>query len=37
MIADKAMLASVHISIRTAVKQDRKFSRDVAGQHGAHQ
>jgi hypothetical protein len=31
------MLAAVHISIWTAVKHDRKISRDVADQHGAHQ
>jgi hypothetical protein len=31
------MLAAVHISIWTAVKHDRKVSRDVADQHGAHQ
>ena len=37
MITDKAMLAAVHISIWTAVKHDRKVSRDVAEQHGAHQ
>ena len=37
MITDKAMLAAVHISIWTAVKHDRKVSRDVADQHGAHQ
>jgi hypothetical protein len=37
MITEKAMLAAVHISIWTAVKHDRNVSRDVAGQHGAHQ
>jgi hypothetical protein len=37
MITEKAMLAAVHISIWTAVKHDRKISRDVADQHGAHQ
>ena len=37
MITEKAMLAAVHISIWTAVKHDRKVSRDVANQHGAHQ
>ena len=37
MITEKAMLAAVHISIWTAVKHDRKVSRDVADQHGAHQ
>ena len=31
------MLAAVHISIWTAVKHDRKVSRDVANQHGAHE
>src|SRR6201998_4902829 len=31
------MLAAVHISIWTAVKHDRKVSRDVAHQHGAHE
>src|SRR5207248_8057788 len=36
MITEKAMLAAVHISIWTAVKDDRKVSRDVADQHGAH-
>jgi hypothetical protein len=30
MITEKAMLAAVHISIWTAVKHDRKVSRDVA-------
>jgi hypothetical protein len=37
VITEKAMLAAVHISIWTAVKHDRKISRDVADQHGAHQ
>jgi hypothetical protein len=37
MITERAMLAAVHISIWTAVKHDRKVSRDVADQHGAHQ
>jgi hypothetical protein len=37
MITEKAMLAAAHISIWTAVKHDRKVSRDVADQHGAHQ
>ena len=37
MITERAMLAAVHISIWTAVKHDRKISRDVASQHGAHQ
>src|ERR1700678_1142411 len=36
MITERAMLAAVHISIWTAVKHDRKISRDVADQHGAH-
>ncbi len=36
MIAERAMLAAVHISIWTAVKHDRKVSRDVAQLHGAH-
>ncbi|MFC5861748.1 hypothetical protein ACFPT7_05545 [Acidicapsa dinghuensis] len=36
MITEKAMLASVHISVWTAVKHDRKVSREVADQHGAH-
>jgi hypothetical protein len=36
MITEKAMLAAVHISIWTAVKHDRRVSRDVADQHGAH-
>jgi hypothetical protein len=37
MITERAMLAAVHISIWTAIKHDRKISRDVADQHGAHQ
>ena len=37
MITERAMLAAIHISIWTAVKHDRKISRDVASQHGAHQ
>jgi hypothetical protein len=37
MITERAMLAAVHISIWTAVKHDRKVSRDVATQHGAHE
>jgi len=37
MITERAMLAAVHISIWTAVKHDRKISRDVASQHGTHQ
>ena len=36
MITERAMLAAVHIRIWTAVKHDRKISRDVASQHGAH-
>jgi hypothetical protein len=36
MITERAMLAAVHISIWTAIKHDRKVSRDVAQQHGAH-
>jgi hypothetical protein len=32
MITERAMLAAVHISIWTAVKHDRKVSRDVADQ-----
>ncbi len=35
MITERAMLATVHISIWTAVKHDRKVSHDVATQHGA--
>jgi len=37
MITERAMLAAVHISIWTAIKHDRRISRDVANQHGAHQ
>lgn len=37
MITERAMLAAIHISIWTATKHDRKVSRDVANQHGAHQ
>jgi hypothetical protein len=37
MITERAMLAAVHISIWTAVKHDRRISRDIADQHGAHQ
>src|ERR1700722_20297990 len=37
MITERAMLAAVHISIWTAVKHDRKISRDVAHQHGANE
>src|ERR1700750_334281 len=35
MITERAMLAAVHISIWTAVKHDRKVSRQVADDHGA--
>ena len=35
MITERAMLAAIHISIWTAVKHDRKVSREVASQHGA--
>ena len=31
MITERAMLAAIHISIWTAVKHDRKVSREVAG------
>jgi hypothetical protein len=37
MITERAMLSVVHISIWTAVKHDRKVSRDVASRHGAHE
>src|ERR1700721_3027836 len=37
MITERAMLAAVHISIWTAVKHDRKISRDVANQQGPPQ
>jgi hypothetical protein len=37
VITERAMLAAVHISIWTAVKHDRRISRDVASQHGAYQ
>jgi len=37
MITERAMLAAVHIIIWTAMKHDRKISRDVANQNGAHQ
>ena len=33
MISERAMLAAVHISIWTAIKHDRKVSREVAEQH----
>ena len=36
MITERAMLAAVHISIWTAVRHDRKVSREVAQQHGAY-
>ena len=36
MITERAMLAAVHISIWTAVKHDRKISREIAKQHGAY-
>lgn len=36
MITERAMLAAVHISIWTAIKHDRKVSREVAEQHGAY-
>jgi len=35
MIIERALLAAIHISIWTAVKHDRKISREVASQHGA--
>jgi hypothetical protein len=35
MITERAMLASIHISIWTAVKHDRKVSHEVAQQNGA--
>ena len=37
MITQRAMLAAVHISIWTAIKHDRKVSRDVADRHGARE
>lgn len=37
MIANRAMLAAVHISIWTATKHDRKVSRAVADQNGARE
>ena len=37
MIKERAMLAAIHISIWTAVKHDRKVSRDIANHHGAHE
>ena len=36
-VTERAMLASVHISVWTAIKHDRRVSRDVANQHGAHE
>jgi hypothetical protein len=36
MITERAMLAAVHISVWTAIKHDRKVSREVAEQHGAY-
>jgi len=36
LITERAMLAAVHISIWTAIKHDRKVSREVAEQHGAY-
>jgi hypothetical protein len=36
MITERAMLAEVHISIWTAIKHDRKVSREVAAEHGAY-
>ena len=36
MITERAMLAAIHISVWTAVKHDRKVSKDVAELHGAH-
>jgi hypothetical protein len=36
VITERAMLAAVHISIWTAIKHDRKVSREVAEQHGAY-
>ena len=36
MITERAMLAAVHISIWTAIKHDRKVSREVAEQHAAY-
>jgi len=35
MIAKRAMRAVVHISIWTAIKHDRKVSREIAEQHRA--
>jgi hypothetical protein len=36
MITERAMLATIHISVWTAIKHDRKVSREVAEQHGAY-
>lgn len=36
MITERAMLAAVHIRVWSAVKHDRKVSREVADRHGAH-
>ena len=36
MITERAMLAAIHISVWTAIKHDRKVSREVAEQHGAY-
>ena len=32
MITERAMLAAIHISVWTAIKHDRKISREVAEQ-----
>lgn len=37
MITHKAMLATVHISVWTATKHDRKVNREVADQNGARE
>ena len=37
MITERAMLAAIHISIWTAVKHDRKVSREVASARGTRQ
>ena len=36
MITKRAMLAAIHISVWTAIKHDRRVSREVAEQHGAY-
>jgi hypothetical protein len=36
MITERAMLAAIHLSVWTAIKHDRKISREVAEQHGAY-